>query len=206
MYEKIPLDYQFGDLSPYIDEETLRIHYQIYLENLEKLNKLLTEMDYDYSYSLKVLIYHIDIFPLSIRGEILYYLSSILNHNLYFYGMSSQGNKEPQGTIAKDIQRYFGSFEKFKEQFIKKAMNLKGSGYTFLVREKTGELKIINTSNEDSPYYYEMIPIIGLDLWEHAYFLQYRNARDLYIENFFEVIDFDKLNTYYEKIKIDTLY
>ncbi len=200
MYEKIPLDYQLNELSPYINEETLKNHYQGYLKNLNQLNTLLKEANYNYSYSLKELIQHIDIFPLNIRGEILYYLSSILNHNLYFYNISNQNNTLPTRKIEKEINKYFGSYEEFKKQFIQKAMNLKGSGYTFLVKDEEGTLKIINTSNEDSPYYYGMIPIISLDLWEHAYLLQYKNDRKSYIENFFKVIDFDKINNYYERI------
>lgn len=200
MYEAIPLDYQFNELSPYINEDTLRTHYQFYKSDLDKLNSLLRSVNYDYSYSLKELINHIDIFHLSIRGEILYYLSSVLNHNLYFYNMSNKNNNLPSKTIEKDINKHFGNYQEFKKQFIEKAMNLKGSGYTFLVRDEAGVLKIINTSNEDSPYYYGMTPIISLDLWEHAYFLQYKNNRLAYIDNFFKVIDFDKINTYYERI------
>lgn len=200
MYQEINLDYKLNELSPYLMEDVLKEHYQIYQENVKKLNELLKSINYDYSYSLRDLVDHIDIFPLTIRGEILYYLSSVLNHNLYFYNMSNKKNNIPSQTIGKDITKYFGSFEEFKRQFINHAMNLKGSGYTFLVKDEKGDLKIINTSNEDSPYYYKMIPIISLDVWEHAYFLQYKNNRLAYIENFFEVIDFDKINTYYEKV------
>ena len=201
MYEAIYLDYQMDDLSPYIQEDNLKANYQVYQENLNTLNQLLKEANYDYTYSLRDLVDHIDIFPLSIRGEILYYLSSVLNHNLYFYNMSNKNNTIPSSTIGKDITKYFGSFEEFKNEFIKNAMNLKGSGYTFLVLDEKRNLKIINTSNEDSPYYYGMTPIISLDLWEHAYYLQYQNNKLAYIENFLKVIDFEKINRYYEKIK-----
>ena len=171
MYQEITLDYE--DLSPYINKETLDTHFKIYQENLKKLNILLKEANYNYLYSMKDLIYKIDEIPLNIRGEILYYLSSILNHNLYFYNISNNSNNYPIGQIKKDIDKYFGNYTNFKEEFINKALNLKGSGYTFLVRDDKGILKIINTSNEDNPYYYNMEPIISLDLWEHAYFLKY---------------------------------
>ncbi len=200
MYEAILLDYSWSDLFPYISEDALKTHYSMYQENLEMLNELLKVVNYDYTYSLRKLIDHIDIFPLTIRGEILYYLSSILNHNLYFYNISNKKNTLPLKKIELDIIKNFGSYEEFKKQFIKKAQNLKGSGYTFLVKDRDGSLKIINTSNEDSPYYYQMIPVICLDLWEHAYFLDYKSKRDAYIDNFFKIIDFDKINTYYEKI------
>lgn len=196
MYQRIILDYE--DLNPYLKKEVLDTHYQIYLDSLEKLNQLLKSINYDYSYSLKDLVMNIDIFPLNVRGEILYYLSSVLNHNLYFYNISLNKNNRPVNKIEKDIVKYFGSYEEFKNQFKEKAMNLKGSGYTFLVRDDKGILKILNTSNEDNPYYYGMEPIICLDLWEHAYFLQYKNNKEAYINQFFEIIDFERINTYYE--------
>lgn len=198
MYEMIKLDYI--DLNPYLDRDTITTHLRIYQDNLNQLNKLLKSVGYNYSYSMKDLVKHIDIFNLNIRGEILYYLSSILNHNLYFYNISNKRNTEPIGTIGKDIIKYFGSYENFKREFKEKALNLKGSGYTFLVKDDKGVLKIINTSNEDSPYYYQMVPIIGLDLWEHARFLQYRNEKEVYIDNFFNIIDFEKINRCYERI------
>lgn len=198
MYDAIKLDY-IG-ISPYLEKDTIITHLKIYQDNLNKLNKLLNSINYDYSYSMKELINNIDIINLTIRGEVLYYLASILNHNLYFYNISNKNNIEPIGKIKEDIIKDFGSYEGFKREFKDKALNLKGSGYTFLVRDDTGTLKIINTSNEDSPYYYGMEPIISLDLWEHAYFLQYRNHKDVYIDNFFKIIDFKKINNYYEKL------
>ena len=198
MYKEIILDYK--DLSPYISELSLNIHLNIYKDNLAMLNRLLKQVNYDYIYSMKDLIKHIDIFPLNIRGEILYYLSSVLNHNLFFYNISNNKYLEPVGLIKMSIDKYFGNYNKFKQEFTRNALNLKGSGYTFLVREKSGALKIINTSNEDSPYYYGYEPIIGLDLWEHSYFLDYYNDKNTYIANFFKIIDFNKINKYYEKI------
>ena len=121
-------------------------------------------------------------------------------HNLYFYNISNNKYLEPDGLIGKDINKYFGNYNNFKQEFTNKALNLKGSGYTFLVRDNIGTLKIINTSNEDSPYYYDYEPIIGLDLWEHSYFLDYYNDKNTYIANFFKIIDFNKINKYYEKI------
>ena len=99
MYKEIILDY--NDLTPYISADTLNIHLNIYKNNLESLNRLLKQANYDYRYSMKDLIKHIDIFPLNIRGEILYYLSSILNHNLYFYNISNNKYLEPVGLIGK---------------------------------------------------------------------------------------------------------
>ena len=200
MYSAFVLDDSYQGLMPFMDEETKEIHYRIYLKNLQILNQLLKDTNYHYQYSLRDLIDHISIFHLSVRGEILYYLSSVLNHDLFFYSISNQKNINPIGKLKEDILKHFQTYENFKEEFKKSAMNLKGSGYTFLVLEENGKLKIINTSNEDSPYYYGMIPIMILDLWEHAYFLKYKDNREEYIDNFFKVLDFQKLNQYYEGI------
>lgn len=198
MDNKIKLDYTFNELEPYLLKSVLEIHYNIYIKNLEKLNLLLENVSYDTSLSLRDLVKNIDIFPLNVRGDILYYLSSILNHNLYFYNISNRRNVKPMGKILVDINRYFGSYEEFKRLFKEKALNLKGSGYTFLVLDEKGKLVIINTSNEDSPYYYGFVPIMVLDLWEHAYFLQYKDNKEKYIDSFFEILDFEKINNYYE--------
>lgn len=198
MYKEIILDY--NELLPFISTNALNIHLSIYKKNINKLNNLLKSINYDYKYSMKDLITNIDTIDLNIRGEILYYLSSILNHNLFFYNISNKKIIEPIGLIKKDINKYFTTYDNFKKEFKTKALNLKGSGYTFLVRDDNGELKIINTSNEDSPYYYGYTPIISLDLWEHSYFLDYYNNKNTYIDNFFKVIDFNKINNYYEKI------
>lgn len=196
MYKAIELDY--SSLSPYLDREVIEVHYKMYKETLAKLNRLLEEANYDYSMSIYDLIKNIDIFPINVRGEILYYLASIINHTLYFYNISNEGYIEPVDLIGRDIDKYFGSYDNFKKEFKIKANELKGSGYTFLVRDDKGKLLIINTSNEDSPYYYGFEPVISLDLWEHAYFLQYKEKRNEYIDNFFKIIDFRKINKCYE--------
>ena len=201
MYNPILLDYSLNSLEPYLDYDTLNIHYnKIYKELLNNLNKILKENNYSFDHSLRYLIKNIDMFPLSIRGEILYYLSAVLNHNLYFYNISPKKNNLPVGKIKEDINKNFGSFANFKNEFINIASNLKGSGYTFLVKDSNNQLKIINTSNEDSPYSYNFTPILVLDMWEHAYFLKYKNKKEEYIRNYFNVIDFEKINKYYESI------
>lgn len=196
MYIKINLDY--NSLEPYIDNKTLMLHYNvIYSSYIDKLNKLLKKNNYKDNYSLNELVNKIDMFPLEDRGEILYNLGGALNHKLYFYEISDKGNNIPYGEILKDINKYFGSYNNFKKEFIKKALNLVGSGYTFLVMDKTGKLQIINTSNEDTPYSYGFIPIIVLDLWEHSYYLKYSTNKEAYINNWFNLLDFKKINDLY---------
>ena len=196
MYIKIILNY--NSLEPYIDDKTLRLHYNvIYSSYIDKLNKLLKKNNYKGNYSFNELVDKIDMFPLEDMGEILYNLGGALNHKLYFYEISDKGNNIPYGEILKDINKYFGSYDNFKKEFIKKALNLVGSGYTFLVMDKRGNLQIINTSNEDTPYSYGFIPIIVLDLWEHSYYLKYTTNKEAYINNWFNLLDFKKINNLY---------
>jgi len=192
MYSPIVIDYNY--LIPYISPDNLYYHYNIYLKNLNKLNKLLDQEKYDYRYTKQDLIKNIDIFNLNIRGEILYYLSSVVNHEIYLSSISNKYNNIPSNRLLEDINKNYGNYNNFKKEFIKSAMNLKGSGYTFLVKDDKNKLRIINTSNEDNPIYYGYTPIFNIDLWEHAYYLDYKNKLD-YIENFFNIIDYKKIDT-----------
>lgn len=196
MYKKIKLDY--NSLEPYIDDKTLDIHYnKHYQKYLDNLNKLMIEGNYSFD-PLSDLVKNIDMINLNDRGEILFNLGGVLNHELYFYGMSDKGNSMPNGILKDDIDIYFNSFSEFKEKFINSAINLKGSGYTFLVLDEKKNLKIVNTSNQDTPYYYGYIPILTIDLWEHSYYLKYQNRKDEYINAWFNLIDFEKIGKLYE--------
>lgn len=197
MYKKIDLDY--SSLEPYIDNETLNIHYnKHYLKYLDNLNKLLDSVDYDYKYSLKELVKNINIIPEDIRGEVLYNAGGVLNHELYFSTLNTRGKKEVSGNFKEAIDKKYGSFNNFMMEFMKLANKLKGSGFTYLVLNNN-ELDIINLSNQETPYIYDMIPLIALDMWEHAYYLKYQNNKEQYIKNFFSIIDFNKIEDIYDK-------
>ena len=194
-YKKIPLDYE--SLEPVIDDKTLNLHYNVHYQNYtDKLNKLLQKNNYDYQNSAIYLAQNIDIVPLENRDEILYNLGGYLNHSLYFYNLTDKKKKIPEGMLEL-INKNFGSLSNFKKEFIDMAKEVKGSGYTFLVLDKNNNLKIINTSNQDTPYYYGFIPLMTIDVWEHAYYLKYTYDRSKYLENIFDIIDFDKVYTMY---------
>lgn len=196
MYSSISLNY--SSLEPFISDNTLKHHYDIYLNYIKKLNELLSGVNTIYSKAY--LIQHIDVLPLSIRGEVLYYLSGVINHELYFFGLSNDNNGSVNSKLYNDIVTNFGSFENFKIQFKERALNIKGSGYTFLVMDKDKKLRIINTSNQDNPYYYGYIPVMALDIWEHAYYLDYYSNREDYVNKFFDKLDLKKLSINYENI------
>ena len=111
----------------------------------------------------------------------------------------SSNNHLPKGKLLEKINTAYGSFENFKQEFIESTKTLVGSGYTFLVLDKNKNLKIINTSNQESPYSYGFVPLLNIDLWEHAYYLDYQNKRDDYVNNFFSIVDFDNASLIYEK-------
>lgn len=194
-YKRITLDYK--SLDPYIDDRTLDLHYNAHYRNYtDKLNKYLNDINYDYKDSPEYLAKHIDILPMENRDEILFNLGGYLNHSLYFYNLTNKKKNIPI-ELLNLINKYFGSFSLFKEEFIDMAMEVKGSGYTFLVMDKNNKLRIINTSNQDTPYYYGFTPIMTIDVWEHAYYLKYTYLRKKYLENVFDIIDFDKVYKLY---------
>lgn len=200
MYQRKELTYR--SLEPYISDRTLSIHYNNhYLKYLKNLNDLLIKENYDFKYTKEELFNHIDEFNISSRDKILFNLGGVVNHELYFYDISNLKNNIPVGNIKEDIDKKYGNYDKFKKDFKEMALSLVGSGYTYLVINKNKELQIINMSNQESPYLYGMKPIIALDLWEHAYYLDYQNNKEKYIDTFFEIIDFNKINNLYEKEK-----
>lgn len=195
MYKPLKLNYNDNALEPFLSAYTVNTHYhEHYLKYLNNLNNLLDK----YDLNLKDIAKNIDMFPITDRDDILYNVGGVLNHELYFNNMSPLKNTEPKGKLKEAIDDNFGNFENFKQEFIKTANYLVGSGYTFLVLNDN-KLEIINLSNQETPYSYNLIPLIALDLWEHAYYLDYQNDRKNYILNFFEIIDFDRVLELYEK-------
>jgi len=200
MYVLKSLPYSYNALEPYISTRTVTIHHEKHHKGyLDKLNIALNKANFDFSHSILWVIQNIDNFPLSLRGDILYNAGGVLNHDLYFEILSSNKNNEPKGILKNEINKEFGSFENFREEFIKSALSVVGSGWTFLVLNKDKKLQIINTSNQETPYLYGFTPIIGLDLWEHSYYLDYQNNKNQYIDNFFLLLDFDRIENLYEE-------
>ena len=194
MYSSIDMK-SYDAYEPYISSYTMNIHYnKHYKKYLDNLNNLLSK--YNYEYSKEELVKNIDIFPIQERDNILFNLGGVLNHELFF---SILGYGEMSEIFKNKIDEDFGSFANFKEEFIKQAKLLVGSGYTFLVLNKDNNLEIINVANQDTSISYGLVPIMNLDLWEHAYYLDYQNERNTYIDNFFSIIDFNKVSKIYEK-------
>lgn len=200
MYQLPALPYSYQELEPYIDTHTVGVHYHKHQQNyLNKLNELLLKNNYDYRYGLLELIYHVNEFPEEDRENILFNLGGVLNHNLYFKSMSSL-RKLPVGRLKFYIDRKYGSYDKFWEEFKRVALSLKGSGYTFLVINSNSQLDIINVSNQDTPLTMGYIPLFNIDMWEHAYYLNYKNEKGDYIDNFEKIADFTNASEIFNSI------
>ena len=200
MYNAITLKYDYDALEPYIDTRTVGIHYQNhYLKYVDNLNKILKEQGISKVDDLTELLKDIDQFDSNVQDDLIYNIGGVLNHELYFNNISPKKHNQPTGKLLQAIEEEFGSFEIWKQAFMQSASKLVGSGYTNLVLNKDKKLQIINTSNQDTVYLYGMIPIMTIDLWEHAYYLNYQSNRAEYIKNFFEIVDFDYIESQYEK-------
>lgn len=193
MYILKALPYEYDELEPFIDTHTLGLHKNKHQANyLKKLNDLLLKNNYDFRYSLENLTKNINEFSFNNKEDILFNLGGVINHDLYFNSMSP--NKIlPNKNLQALIDEIYGSFDNMQKEFKTMALSLKGSGYTFLVLDGR-KLKIVNLINQDNPYSYHYVPLIALDMWEHAYYLNYENKKDLYIDNFFDVISFAMAN------------
>lgn len=178
---------------PLLSEETMYLHYQkLYKGYLERLLKITKD-------SPLYAVLNISKYPIEKRGNILHNAGGVLNHELYFNEINIKGRHTPSGNLKKAIDRKYGSYEDFKKEFIRIAKLLVGSGYTFLVLDHNKELNIINLSNQETPYLYDMTPIMNIDLWEHSYYLDYHTDKDIYINSFFDLLDFDVIDKRYDK-------
>ncbi len=195
MYELERLPYEYDSLEPFIDTHTLGLHKEKHQASyLYKLNMLLLENNYDYKESLEQLAKNIKTYHFSNKEDILYNLGGVINHNIYFNSMNSKDKRQnPNTLLMKLINQKFGSYDNLKKELKKKALEIKGSGYTFLVLVDNN-LTIVNLLNQDNPYNYHYLPLIGIDMWEHAYYLNYENKKELYVDNFLEVMDFSYAN------------
>lgn len=198
MYKQKPLPYSYDALEPIVSSTTLNIHYNRHQKKyLDNLNTILNSIGYKFEDSIEDIIINIDKFPIEYRGDILFNAGGVINHDLYWKSMNKP-SKLPKGKLLDKINSTYGNYDNFKSEFIATAKKLVGSGYTFLIMDKNKNLKIINTSNQESPYSYNFIPLLTIDLWEHAYYLDYQNKRDDYINNFFSIINFESAEEIYE--------
>lgn len=192
------LPYAFDALEPYIDARTMEIHYtkhhQGYVTNLNKALEQHPELS---DKPLFELLQIVDTIPADIRLAIRNQGGGHSNHSLFWHIMKKNGGGMPRGKVAEDIIKLFGSFEAFKEQFNATAQTVFGSGWAWLSVDVVGKLVISSTPNQDSPLSHGLLPIMGLDVWEHAYYLHYQNRRPDYINAWWHVINWDQVEENY---------
>jgi superoxide dismutase, Fe-Mn family len=191
-YEVPPLPYDYAALEPHIDEQTMRLHHdkhhQAYvdkangaLEGTEHADKPIAEV-----------VANLDALPDDIRGVVRNNGGGHLNHSLFWESMSPDGGGEPSGELAAAISSAFGSFDDFKEKFEAAGVGQFGSGWAWLVLDG-GELKVTSTANQDNPVTGGATPLVGNDVWEHAYYLKYQNKRPDYLKAWWNVVDWNKV-------------
>ena len=191
-FELPALPYEKNALEPHISSETLDFHYGKHHNTyVQKLNGLVEGTDLE-GKSLE------DIIKIS-SGGVFNNAAQIWNHTFYWNSLSPNGGGEPTGAVADAINAAFGSFEDFKAKFNDMAVNNFGSSWTWLVKKADGTLDIVNTSNAATPITEDLTPLITVDLWEHAYYIDYRNVRPDYLKGFWALVNWDFANENFAK-------
>lgn len=198
-FNVMPLAYGYDALEPYIDSLTMQIHHdKHYATYVSNLNKALSKYPEYQTWSLEKLIKDSNWLPKEIQTPVKNNAGGVYNHQLYFMGMSPNGNHEPVGELKDSIDRDFNDFDGFKKLFKEAALGVFGSGYAWLVLDYDKTLRIVTTSNQDTPLNADMCPLILIDVWEHAYYLKHHNLRTDYIDDWFNVVDFKTAEKLYE--------
>ena len=202
MTYKLPeLPYAYDALEPHIDEETMKLHHDKHHNTyVENVNKALEGHDDLQNVSIEELVAKLDEVPEDIRTAVRNNGGGHANHSLFWEIMSPNGGGEPAGELADAINETFGSLDNLKDEVKTAATGQFGSGWGWLVVEN-GELKVVNTPNQDSPLTDGQTPILGVDVWEHAYYLNYQNKRPAYVDAFWEVVNWDEVARRYEEAK-----
>lgn len=200
-FELPKLPYAFDALEPHLDARTMEIHHDKHHAGYtNKLNAAIEGSDLD-SKSIEDILAGLDLSNSAVRNN----GGGFYNHRLFWEVMSPNGGGKPTGDLAKAIDAAFGSFENFKDAFSKAAATQFGSGWGWLCAHKGGKVEVCATPNQDNPLMPNTgcggTPILGLDVWEHAYYLKYQNLRPKYIEAFFSVINWDEVSKKYEAAK-----
>ncbi|HVG00936.1 MAG TPA: superoxide dismutase [Chloroflexia bacterium] len=199
-HELPPLPYDYNALEPYIDEETMHLHHdkhhQAYINNL---NTALANYPDLQDKSAEELIRDLNSVPEAIRPAVRNNGGGHVNHTMFWEIMGPNGGGEPGGALADAINQSFGSFDAFKQQFNDAGTKRFGSGWAWLVRGSDGGLSVISTANQDNPLSDGQYPVLGNDVWEHAYYLKYQNRRPEYLAAWWNVVNWDAVSQRFEQ-------
>jgi Fe-Mn family superoxide dismutase len=194
LYELPPLPYDYDALEPYVDEQTMRIHHDKHHAGyVNNLNAALEKHASFADWSLEQLLGQLDQVPEDIRTAVRNNAGGHANHTLFWSIMSPNGGGEPGGDLGEAIVATFGDFGSFKDQLSKAAATRFGSGWGWLSVDSSGQLLVESTPNQDSPIMEGRTPILGIDVWEHAYYLKYQNRRPDYVEAWWNTINWGEV-------------
>lgn len=193
-----PLNYAYDGLEPFISMEIMHLHHDRHLKTyVDQLNQALENCPGLQCLGLEQLIIRAPLLPATKRIPISRNAGGVYNHQFFFDGMQPAGGQKPEGALACGLVRQFGSVENFQKQFTKEALEVFGSGYAWLV-DCGGRLDIITTANQTTPLSRGQRPILNLDVWEHAYYLQYYNVRAEYVSGWWNVVSWERAGQRYE--------
>ena len=192
-FELPKLPYAYEALEPFIDAQTMNLHHtkhhQTYVTNLNGAIEKRPELS---SWSLDDLVARLAEVPEDVRGVVRNHGGGTLNHNIFWEVMAPNAGGEPTGALAKAIEADFGGFANFKAEFEKAAIGRFGSGWAWLAKQG-GKLVVVSTANQDNPLTDGLTPLMGIDVWEHAYYLKYQNRRPEYVSNWWNVVNWDEV-------------
>jgi superoxide dismutase, Fe-Mn family len=195
-----PLPYAFDALEPHIDALTMQIHHdKHHAAYVTNLNKAVAEIPELGKKRAEDLLRDLNAVPEKVRAAVRNQGGGHYNHTLFWQMMKRGGGGQPSGNLLKAVEKRFGSFGAFKDELTKAALGQFGSGWAWLVLDANKQLGIEPTPNQDSPISQNKQPLLGIDVWEHAYYLKYQNRRPEYVAAFFEVIDWDFVGERFEK-------
>ncbi|PQO38029.1 superoxide dismutase [Blastopirellula marina] len=194
-----PLPYAYDALEPYIDAKTMEIHHDKHHQGyVNKLNAALADYPELQNMPLEKLLANLDSVPAPIRTAVRNNGGGHLNHSLFWQMMAPGGGKQDKGKVGAAIESTFGSFADFQKEFASKAGGQFGSGWAWLV-VSDGKLEVVSTANQDTPVSQGKTPILGVDVWEHAYYLKYQNMRGSYVDAWWNVVNWKYVNELFAK-------
>jgi superoxide dismutase, Fe-Mn family len=201
-YELPPLPYPKDALEPHIDAQTMEIHHgKHHATYVTNVNKALAGKGELENKSIEELISNMNAIPEDIRGVVRNNGGGHANHSLFWRIMGPKAGGAPSGKLAEDINATFGSFDAFKEKFEAAGLGRFGSGWAWLIVNKSGKLEIVSTPNQDNPLMDGNKPVLGCDVWEHAYYLKYQNRRADYLKGWWNVVNWAEVTKNYESAK-----
>jgi superoxide dismutase, Fe-Mn family len=201
-FELPNLPYAYDALEPYVDAQTMQIHHgKHHAAYINNLNAALEKQPALAGKSLEELLGDLNAVPEDVRMVVRNHGGGTYNHNLFWVFMSPKGGGEPKGALVRAIEAAFGNYTTFKENFEKAANTRFGSGWAWLSVKPDGGLAVTSTANQDSPLSEGLRPILGIDVWEHAYYLKYQNRRPEYVSNWWNVVNWDEVARRFDSLK-----